>query len=161
MREKKFRMEKVGKGGKNNILIGRHDGKIDEKSRLSFPKKFREILGDELIVTRGFESSLIVVSQEKWASLLEGTANAPLTMQSARETQRFLLGNVTAVALDEKGRFLLPEYLKKYAGLTNDVVFVGIVRYIEIWDMKKWEIYQEQLATRISSIANKLQEEKK
>ena len=46
------------------MLIGQYEGKIDNKGRSAFPKKFRQILGDKLIVTLGYENSLIIVSEE-------------------------------------------------------------------------------------------------
>lgn len=138
------------------MLLGQYDGKVGEKSRVGFPKKFREIMGDKLIVTQGFESSLIVVSEEGWRALLEGTEGKPFTTRIARDTQRFLLGRAQLVELDEKGRFILPEYLKTYAGITADIVFLGISRYVEIWDKSHWEEYHRELQKEISVIAQKL-----
>ena len=73
------------------MLIGQYEGKVDVKGRTAFPKKFREILGDKLIVTQGYENSLIVVSEENWKALLEGTEGKPFIQSETRETQRFLL----------------------------------------------------------------------
>ena len=80
------------------MLIGQYDGKIGEKHQVALPKKFREELGDKLIITKGFENCLIVVSEENWKTLLEGTEGRPFIDKDARELQRFLLGNATYVA---------------------------------------------------------------
>lgn len=138
------------------MLIGQYEGKIGEKARVAFPKKFREIVGDKLIITLGFEGSLIIVAQEKWESLLEGTEGKPFTTSSAREVQRYLLGCAAFVALDEKGRFILPEHLRSHAKMQEDVVFLGISRYVEMWDKGQWQQYQQGLTKNISSIAEKL-----
>jgi MraZ protein len=138
------------------MLLGRHDGILGEKSRVGFPKKFREVVGDELIITFGFEGSLIIVAKNNWQSLLEGTEGKPLTTSITRETQRFLLGNASEVTLDEKGRFIVPNYLKEHAKLTKEVVFLGISRYIELWDKTIWETHQKELTKTISYIAERL-----
>ncbi len=138
------------------MLIGQAGSRIDEKNRISFPKKFRKELGDSLIVTQGFESSLIVVSVERWKSLLEGTEGLPFTNKEARETQRFLLGSAEEVALDDKGRFVLPHHLKEYAEISDEVVCLGISRYVEIWDKKKWEEHNNELIQNIEPITEKL-----
>lgn len=143
------------------MLIGQYESKVGDKFRIAFPKKFREVLGDKLIITLGFEGSLIIVSQDGWRSLLEGTEGKPFTTSVARETQRFLLGNATEVKLDEKGRFVLPAYLREHASITSDVVFLGISRYVEMWDQKKWLKYQEHLTNRIGFITEMLSGEKK
>src|SRR3989304_1760094 len=125
------------------MLIGQFQVKVGEKGRLAFPKRFREILGDRLIITYGFENSLIVVSESNWKALLEGTEDKPFIQSGARKTQRFLLGSAAMVDLDSQGRFILPEYLRGYATLQEEVVFVGLNKYVEIWENKKWQEYSK------------------
>lgn len=138
------------------MLIGQYEGKIGEKHQAALPKKFREELGEKLIITKGFEHCLIVVSEEKWKTLLEGTEGKPFTNKNARELQRFLLGNASYVELDAKGRFVLPEYLRNFAKLQEDVTYVGIQKFVEIWDKKSWDEHQEELSSKIESIAERL-----
>jgi len=140
------------------MLIGQYISQLSEKHQVSLPKKFREILGDKLVVTKGFENCLIVVSVENWKTLLEGTEGRPFTNKSARELQRFLLGNATDIELDNKGRFVIPEYLRSFAGMDKDIVFTGISRFVEIWDKKKWEAHQLELSKNLDSIAERLGE---
>ncbi|MBU4016746.1 division/cell wall cluster transcriptional repressor MraZ [Patescibacteria group bacterium] len=138
------------------MLIGQYGGKISEKHQAALPKKFRDELGDKLIITKGFENCLIVVSEENWKTLLEGTEGKPFTNKNTRELQRFLLGNATYVELDDKGRFVIPEFLRKFAGIKNDIIFAGIQRFVEIWDKEKWEENQKELSENITSIAERL-----
>lgn len=141
------------------MLIGRQDSKIDEKNRISFPKKFRKILGNRLIVTQGFEGSLIVISVDQFDILTEGTKGKPIIDKKAREIERFLLGSAEEVKLDEKGRFILPEYLKRYANLKNEVTCLGLNRYVQIWDKKTWEEHNLDLIEKIEPITEKLSTE--
>jgi MraZ protein len=141
-----------------NMLIGQHEGKVDVKNRIAFPKKFREILGDRLIVTFGYEKSLIIVSEKNWKALLEGTEGKPFIQSEARETQRFLLGGASNVELDSKGRFVLPAYLRGFAGVKDEVVFLGLSRYVELWDKNIWEEYRVNLEKNIDRISQRLVE---
>jgi len=141
------------------MLLGQYESKIGEKHQAGLPKKFREILGEKLIVTKGFENCLIIVSEENWRTLLEGTEGKPFISKPARELQRFLLGNASSVELDQKGRFVIPEYLREFAKLDSDVVFIGIQRFVELWDKKNWEEHQKDLSGKIESIAERLTEE--
>lgn len=138
------------------MLIGQYEGKVDEKNRTALPKKFRNHLGDKIIVTQGFENSLIVVSQNEWESLLEGTRGRPFIEFETRETQRFLLGGASSLELDHKGRFILPSYLRTFAGIGNDVIFLGLSRYVEIWDEKRWKEYSKGLEKNIEKISSRL-----
>ena len=130
------------------MLIGRQDTKIDEKNRIILPAKFRRELGDKLIVTQGFEGSLIVISVSKFELLLEGTRGKPIIDKNAREIERFLLGSAEEVSLDDKGRFIIPAYLREYASLNGEVSMLGVIRYVQIWDKKRWEEYSNTLIKR-------------
>lgn len=138
------------------MLIGQFEGKVGVKGRVAFPKKFREILGDKLIITQGYENSLIVVSEEGWKALLEGTEGKPFIQAETRETQRFLLGGASFAELDDKGRFILPNYLKEFAKIGEEVIFLGLSRYVEIWDKKRWEAYSQTLEKNIDAVSQRL-----
>ena len=152
-----IKWEKVGQGGRN-MLLGQYEGKVGAKGRAAFPKKFRETLGDKLIITFGYENSLIVVSEQNWHSLLEGTEGKPFIQSEARETQRFLLGGAVEVELDSKGRFILPSFLRQFAGIKEEIIFLGISRYVEIWDKEHWIEYRKNLENNIERISQKLVE---
>lgn len=140
------------------MLLGQFNVKVGEKGRIAFPKRFRQDLGDKLIITFGFEKSLMVVSESNWKALLEGTGDKPFLLSGARDTQRFLLGSATFVELDAQGRFVMPEHLRKFADIDEGVTVVGLSRYVEIWSTSVWEKYQEQMAPKISEIAENLVE---
>ena len=138
------------------MLLGQHESKVSEKNQVGLPKKFRETLGDSIIVTKGFENCLIIVSESNWKTLLEGTEGKPFTHKASRDVQRYLLGNATQVDLDAKGRFVIPEYLRKFASISGEIVFAGIDRFVEVWDKSLWEENQTVLANNIEGIAERL-----
>ncbi|OGH18841.1 MAG: division/cell wall cluster transcriptional repressor MraZ [Candidatus Levybacteria bacterium RIFCSPHIGHO2_12_FULL_38_12] len=138
------------------MLIGQYEGKVGEKNRIAFPKKFREELGDNLIITYGYENSLIVVSEKNWRSLLEGTEGKPFVQQETRHVQRLLLGGASFIRLDSKGRFVLPTYLRDFAKIKNEIIFIGLYRYVEMWDKGIWEEYRSSVEKNISEISAKL-----
>jgi len=138
------------------MLIGQYRGKVSPKGRVAFPKKFREQLGTKLVITRGYEGCLIVVSQKDWQTLLEGTENKPFVLEATRTTLRFLLGNAAEVELDPQGRFVLPSYLRSYGEIKKEAVFLGLQKYVEIWDRTRWEEYQKYLSKNIKTISERL-----
>lgn len=138
------------------MLLGQQEGRVDTKNRIGFPKRFREVLGEKLIITHGYENSLIVVSEEGWKALLEGTEGKPFIESETRETQRFLLGSASFVELDVKGRFIIPNYLKSFGKIREEVIFLGLSRYVEVWGKEHWLQYQEKLVKNIDTIADRL-----
>lgn len=141
------------------MLLGQVEKKLDDKNRLSFPYRFRKVLGEKLILTQNMEGSLLVVSVDKWKVLMEGTESKPFILKEVRELQRFLFGSAVEIELDEKGRFILPEHLKNYSGIGNIAVFVGVQNRVEIWDKNRWNLYNKKhLNKNISEIAQKLRD---
>lgn len=143
----------------SSMLLGQHGASIDAKGRVALPKRFREILGNNIIVTLGYENSLVIVSEENWKPLLEGTEGKPFIHYETRETQRFLLGGASFAELDDKGRFIVPSYLRSFAKIENEVVFLGLSRYVELWSRSIWEAYQKNLEKNIQTISQRLVEE--
>lgn len=143
------------------MLLGQVNNKLDDKSRLSFPFRFRKELGNNLIITQNMEGSLLVVGAKRFKMLLSGTENKPFILKEVREVQRFLFGAAVEVDLDEKGRFILPEHLKIYSGIETEAVFVGVYNRVEIWAKDRWEEYNKtHLEKNISEITQKLETEK-
>lgn len=140
------------------MLIGQFEGKVTEKHQTVLPKEFRKLLGNKVIITKGLEECLLVVSESNWKTLLEGTEGRPFTKKDVRQLQRYLLGNATIIETDSFGRFVLPEYLRQYAFITTNIVYAGISRFVEIWDKTKWEEQQKVLAENAPSIAERLDE---
>jgi MraZ protein len=140
----------------NQVLLGQHQIKVSLKGRAAFPKKFREILGNKVIITRGYEGCLIAVSQSKWQTLIEGTGKKPFVFGPSRDTSRFLLGNAALVELDDQGRFVLPPHLREYSEIKEEAIFLGLNKYVEIWSRDKWKEYQTYLSKNIDQISERL-----
>jgi len=147
---------RIKKGRSQIMLLGQYESKVGEKSRTALPKKLREEIGEKLIITLGYENSLIIVSESGWKALLEGTEGRPFIEKPARETQRYLLGGASFIELDSKGRFVIPEYLRRFAKIKTEVVFLGLSRYVELWSKEAWEEYRLNLEKNIENISQKL-----
>ncbi len=122
------------------MLIGEYRYRVGLKNRIALPKKLREDLGSRVVAMRGYEGSILVVSQRGWSKLVEEVLNGPLTNSQIRDTARFLMGGAHEIELDAQGRFVLPPSLIEHAGITvgGEVVFVGLGRWVEIWSAPRW-----------------------
>ena len=122
------------------MLIGNYSAKLDlKKGRTALPKKFRLLLGKKVIVTAGYENSLMIVSMDSWEKVAGAIVNKPFISSAARETDRFLLGSAFEVDLDTQGRLIVPPALRSYAKLSSNIVFVGVGNRVEVWDQGAWD----------------------
>ncbi len=144
------------------MLIGEYKSKLGEKKRVSLPKKFRDQLGENLILTRGYEQALIVVNEQLWKKVATEVMEGSFINKDIRDTSRFLVGGAKEIDLDPQGRFVIPETLLEHAEIKEEVVFIGLVNWVEIWDKEKWnerleylKEHGEEIAQEISKMSNR------
>jgi MraZ protein len=138
------------------MLIGQYEHTIDTKKRLALPAKFRGELGDKVIITRGIESCLVVYTEKEWKIMSDKLGSLTISQSEARSFTRMILAGAMEVALDKLGRILIPDYLKKYAGLKKNVVICGLSNRLEIWDSAKWETYKKKAEKGVDALVSKL-----
>jgi MraZ protein len=138
------------------MLIGQYEHTIDAKNRMSLPAKFRGELGDAVIITAGLDGCLSVFTQEGWKEESAKWNNSTIARVEERSVARVMLGNATEVVFDKLGRVLLPNYLKKMAGLDKNVVICGLLNRLEIWDAVKWMEYSKNAEKEVEENVSKL-----
>ncbi|MCX6718600.1 MAG: division/cell wall cluster transcriptional repressor MraZ [Candidatus Staskawiczbacteria bacterium] len=138
------------------MLIGQYEHTIDAKKRLALPVKFRGELGDKVIVTKGIENCLVVYTETEFKIMSEKISNLTISQAEARSFTRTMLASAMEVNLDKLGRILVPDYLKKYAGLNKNVVICGLSNRLEIWDSENWNILTKEDEKGVSDIVSKL-----
>ncbi|MGN0317635.1 MAG: division/cell wall cluster transcriptional repressor MraZ [Lachnospira sp.] len=121
------------------MLMGEYNHTIDTKGRIIVPAKFREVLGDTFVVTKGLDNCLFVYPNDEWQKFEEKLQTLPLTNKNARQFTRFFLAGAATVEVDKQGRILLPPVLREFAALEKDIVLVGVASRIEIWSKSRWE----------------------
>lgn len=122
-----------------HMFMGEYNHTIDAKGRLIVPSKFREVLGDAFVVTKGLDGCLFVYDNEEWKRFEEKLRALPITNKEARQFVRFFLAGATEAEVDKQGRILIPNVLREFAELTKDVVLVGVGSRIEIWSRERFE----------------------
>ncbi len=119
------------------LFTGRFEYSIDDKGRLSVPARFREQVEKEsqdpaFIITCLKPSFLSVFAPNEFRELMD-LMGRDENAQSGR-LLRWISSGAETCPLDKQGRVALPEALRARGGLGRDVVIIGAVRHIEIWD---------------------------
>jgi len=138
------------------MLIGEYRSKIGKKKRVSLPSKFKEELGNNLILTRGYEDALIIVNKKLWETIASEVINGSFIDKNIRDTSRFLVGGAKEIGIDSQGRFVIPQTLFEHANLKKEVVFIGLINWVEVWDKEKWEERVEYLKKNSDQIAQEI-----
>jgi len=138
------------------MIIGEYQQKITEKNRVAFPKKFRLELNSKLIITKGYEGCLVIMSPAQWEDMVADNITGPFVSELIRDTRRFLLGSATEIELDDQGRFVIPSYLRAYLDLKSEAVFLGLGSWVEMWAIEHWEEKRKEIEDKSSVIGEKL-----
>lgn len=126
------------------MFKGRYNHTVDTKGRVMIPSKFRDQLGKEFVITRGFENCLFVYTNEAWDAYAEKLLALPTNDEDSRRVVRSMIGYADDVELDNQGRALLSKELRAYANLDKNIMLVGMGNRIEIWDVDELEKYESQ-----------------
>ncbi len=120
------------------MFVGTFEHSLDGKGRVVLPSTFRNDLAGKGIVSQ-YENCLGVWTVEGFAEVanrLTDKVRAGLTTHNA---VRAFAANAVQVEPDTQGRILLPQRLRDFAGLERDVVIIGAIDRIEIWNAQRWD----------------------
>ena len=140
------------------MFIGQYEHNLEEKGRLSVPKKFRNDLVDGGVLTRGLDNCLFLFPKKRWEEFMSKLSQTPLTKADARGFSRLLTYGAVEVELDAQGRILLPEFLRIFAGIKKEVILAGALERVEIWDRDNFAAYQEKIENESGALAERLAE---
>lgn len=125
-------------------MTGTYEHSIDAKGRLFIPAKLREELGVTFYLAMGVDECLAIYPQETWNRFTEKFASLPVSQSAA---MRPLFANASKCELDSQGRIVIPQKLRKYAGLEKDAVIIGVNDRAEIWSAETWNAREEEEMT--------------
>lgn len=140
------------------MLIGEFRHSIDDKKRVAVPRAFRQELGKKVVVTRGLDNCLFLYPKAEWQKMSEKLASLPMGQANSRGFSRFVFGGASEAEIDSLGRVLIPDFLKKFAGLATKVVIAGVNNRVEIWDEHRWDEHTKAIEREADRLAEKLGE---
>ena len=130
-----------------------------------YRKDLREKAGGMLVVTVSIMNEcLAVYPLPEWERIESVLQKMPSANPKVHAINHLLVGQATDCEIDGHGRILLPETLRRYAGLVPDpenedlpvrrVMMVGMARKFELWRKDRWEVRRDGLLGNTGSITS-------
>ena len=138
------------------MFLGEYEHNLDDKGRLAVPSRFRDELGDGVVITRGFDHCLMGFPRPAWEQLARRVNELSLGQAEARNLRRHLFSGAADLALDRQGRVLIPQNLRDYANLGDQVIVAGLSTHFEIWAIERWGQVLDSLDGSVGAIAEQL-----
>jgi transcriptional regulator MraZ len=135
--------------------------RLDSKGRVSIPASFRSVLTRD-----GFEGLYCYPALDRPA--IDAGGNALMTEIEAliaryapfsEEREQFALalyGTSETLKVDGEGRVVLSENLKRHAGVTDAVTFVGLGHKFQIWEPGRFHNELAEATDRVRALKAQL-----
>lgn len=119
---------------------------LDGKGRIAMPSRHREVLAamgvTQLTITKHPEGALMIFPRPAWETFSERVAALPM---EAAGWKRVFLGNAMNVEIDASSRVLIAPELRAAAGLTRDVMLLGMGSHFELWDAARYAEHEAKV----------------
>lgn len=120
------------------MFLGRFAHNLDAKGRLAIPARFRAVLEDGVVLTRGIDRCVTAYPMPVWNELAEKISALSMTDPNARQFRRMMFAGAANLELDGQGRIVLPAALREFAEIDREVVVVGVNSSFEVWSPDRW-----------------------
>ena len=138
-------------------FLGQYEHTLDAKNRLTIPAKFRAQLSEGIVLAKEQETCIAIRPATAWNRFTEEMRDlGTFWNQDYRDFQRRYAAGAFDAQLDAAGRIMLPQSLIDKAELSREVVLVGNLDTIEVWDRARWRREEERLDQAVPELARRL-----
>ena len=142
------------------LKTGSAESTLDEKGRVSIPVRFRDQYQGELVITRGMERCIWIMTAPVWEryeqDLRSRSKEENLNDEEWDVLEYKIIGHAQGVELDKAGRAAIPPTLRKHANLSKDCMVINGKNRLSIWDSETFETYLEEKDAIARAAMNKL-----
>lgn len=118
------------------MLQGEYRHTLDVKGRFFFPAQMKEDIGEKPTICRGIGNYLWVFSEKDWKTFTDKIVALPYT--DSVKMRHFFIARSQEAPIDAQGRVVIPQFMREYAALQKNIVVVGSLDRVEIWDEARW-----------------------
>jgi len=141
------------------IFFGEYYIQLDDKNRMRIPSKLRSLIGEKFYISNGSDGCLFVMDKESfehYARKLEATTK--ISNSAQQKAVRQIMASVDEPTEDSQGRFVLAPKLRKHAGITKKMVFIGVNKRMEIWSEENYKAMMENESNNFDDAFSTLEE---
>ena len=125
------------------MFVDHFEHSLDAKHRLVLPSSFRKILGDQVYLAPQ-DNSLGVYSVDEFEAVAARLLDQVRAKEAVPQTTVAFASKSVISSIDKAGRITIPERLRSYANLSDEVIVAGVLTHVQIWDRARYDAMQEE-----------------
>jgi MraZ protein len=116
-------------------FLGSYLHQIDGKGRVSLPAPYRREATDQgFVLMAAHSASLSLYPEAAWVEVQERLQDLQRHQPESRMWVLKMMATAVEVSPDSQGRILVPARLQEWAQLTGEVLLVGAIDKVELWN---------------------------
>jgi MraZ protein len=139
------------------MLLGTFEGRMDGQGRVVIPQRFRASVQSGMVLGSGMDGCIDAYPPAEFEKVRARANQFSQLNRNAREFRRHTFRGAYTATLDRQGRVVIPPSLRQYAGVSEDVVIIGMDSYFEVWSLERWEEEQGR-SKSLADLAGDLEE---
>ena len=136
-------------------FFGTYEHTLDAKGRLTLPARFRGPFDQGGFLSQNLDGCLALWTPDQFERQMQDMEEREATGRAERNQARVWASNSHEVELDRQGRMAVPARLRGYAGLSENVLVIGVINRVEVWDPDR---YQERVEPEEQRLAEGLED---
>jgi len=120
-------------------FVGRYEHSLDVKGRVILPSKFRPAFDRGGYLSTNHEGCLALWTLEEFEHQMANKLEAAAINAEERNRARVWAASSHEVEIDRNGRMAIPGHLRTFAELGGEVLVMGAIDRIELWNPSVWE----------------------
>jgi MraZ protein len=138
------------------MFLGSVHTEIDERGKLTLPERWRAELLGGAVLTRSVDPCLYIFPREKFETIVRAVDELGVELADTRNWSRYLSGPATELEIDRSGSIAIPEHLRQFAGLRQEVNLIGVTSRIEVWNPSKRQESESRELAQMKEIAERV-----
>ncbi|MEO8399411.1 MAG: division/cell wall cluster transcriptional repressor MraZ, partial [Ignavibacteriaceae bacterium] len=121
---------------------------VDAKGRISIPAKLRKHINAEsnesFVMTQGTAACIDIYPLDQWQQFEEKLLKLNPFKPDEAKFIRMILQHASEDTMDSQSRILIPQNLIEYAKIDKEVLILGALKKIEVWNPKIYKTYLKE-----------------
>jgi len=139
------------------MFKGHYIHSIDAKGRIAIPAKLRKYISpdaeESFVMLKGTDKCIDIYPKDRWQEIESRLELlSPFNPKQARLI-RIMLDNAQEDKMDSQSRILVPQELLDHAGIKSEVLVLGVLKKIELWNPQEYENYKNKSSETFEEIA--------